>query len=76
MPHWRMSSHGIEQGIKRAQQVAKILYSSHTPDLSAPDVLAAFQGDARLHSVKWADVKGVPVSKLAVKYGLVNARGE
>jgi hypothetical protein len=25
--------------------------------------------------VKWADVKGVPVSKLAVKYGMVKARG-
>ena len=64
-----------EQGLRKAQQLAQILYSSTPSRLSAEEVLEAFEGDPRMHSVKWSEVKGVPVSKLAVTYGLVKARG-
>ena len=39
-------------------------------------MLRAFEGNSRLVRVPWEEIKGVPVTKLAVQYGMVQSRGE
>lgn len=67
--------HGPE-GVRRAQVSAQILYGQEPRKLKSADVLAAMEGDRRFVRVKRRDIKGLPVTKLAVMHGLVNSRNE
>ncbi|KAI9636133.1 tyrosine-tRNA ligase [Dioszegia hungarica] len=67
--------HG-EQAVKKAQTAAVVLYQTNPRLLKADDIISAFEGDPRFHRVTWSDIKGLPVTKLAVQYGLCKARGE
>jgi tyrosyl-tRNA synthetase len=65
-----------EQAVKKAQTAAVVLYQTNPRLLKADDIISAFEGDPRFHRVKWSEIKGLPVTKLAVQYGLCKARGE
>ena len=52
-----------------------MLFYTDPTSLKATDVLDAFVSDPRLRRVKWSEVKDVPVTKLAVLFGLSKSRG-
>lgn len=53
-----------------------VLFQPDLRSLKAAEVLAAFEGDPRLVRIHMRDLEGVPMSKLAVTYGLVESRNE
>jgi tyrosyl-tRNA synthetase len=53
-----------------------VLYTQDQRSLKAAEVLAAFEGNPRLVRVTRRALKGKPVSKLAVEYGLAESRAE
>lgn len=66
-------------GVEQAELIASILFTPDLRSLSAQQILDIIQSpypDPRFVHVKRSEIKGVPVSKLAVTYGLVKARNE
>lgn len=62
--------------VLRSRAVASLLFHTEPRKLKVAEVLAAFEGNDKLKRVLWKDIKGVPISKLCVVYGLVKARSE
>jgi len=56
--------------------MSNVLFTTEPRKLKAADVLAAFEGNPRLVRLHRRELKGKPVSKLAVEYGLVSSRAE
>ncbi|CAD6576571.1 MAG: tyrosyl-tRNA synthetase [Tremellales sp. Tagirdzhanova-0007] len=67
--------HGAE-GVHRAHLARDILFRSAPLELTTSSVLEALDSDPKLKHVKWSEVKGVPVTKLAVVFGLCKSRAE
>jgi len=63
----------VEQGVKQAETMTKLMFGSHYMDLKASDVISSFKGDPRLVISSIEDITGMPVTKLAAKYGLVSS---
>lgn len=53
-----------------------MLFKRDLRHLSAADFADALEGDSRFCRVSHKDITNVPVSKLAVTYGLVSSRAE
>jgi tyrosyl-tRNA synthetase len=53
--------------------MTKLMFGSHCMDLKASDVISSFMGDPRLVISSIEDITGIPVAKLAAKYGLVSS---
>ncbi|EIW71081.1 hypothetical protein TREMEDRAFT_27206 [Tremella mesenterica DSM 1558] len=67
--------HG-EEGVSRAETIARILYHTPLRELKSDQVLQAFRGDPRFHRVDRRNVTTQTMTKLAVLYGLVRSRGQ
>ncbi|RXK39163.1 tyrosine-tRNA ligase [Tremella mesenterica] len=67
--------HG-EEGVSRAETIARILYHTPLRELKSDQVLQAFRGDPRFHRVDRRNVTTQTMTKLAVLYGLVRSRAE
>ncbi|KAJ7703157.1 hypothetical protein B0H17DRAFT_922485 [Mycena rosella] len=60
----------LKSGRAAAEMKTKVLFETELADLSAKDIVAAFEGDPCLHVVDPEELATVSVVKLAVKYGL------
>lgn len=66
-------------GVAQAELLATVLFAPSLRDLKASQVLAILEGgssDPRFRRVHRKELKGKPVTKLAVEYGLTKARSE
>lgn len=70
--------HGVS-GVAQAELLAQVLFAPSLRDLKAAQVLEIIESgasDPRFRRVARAELKGKPVTKLAVEYGLTKARSE
>jgi tyrosyl-tRNA synthetase len=63
----------VEQGVKQAEIMTKLVFGSHYSDLKASDVISAFKSDPRLVITTIENITGMPVTKLASQHGLVSS---
>lgn len=66
-------------GVEQAELLATILFAPSLRELKAQQVLDIIEseaGDPRFRRVHRSELKGKPVTKLAVEYGLTKARSE
>ena len=63
------------EAVRRAHQIQDMLFRKSPRELTTASVLEAFSDEPRLKRVRWSDIKDVPVSKLAVVFGLCKSRG-
>ncbi|KAF7376178.1 Tyrosine--tRNA ligase [Mycena sanguinolenta] len=62
-----------KSGRVNAETMTKIMFETELRDVTAADVLKAFDGDRSVHMVDKEELMTVPVVKLAVKYGLASS---
>ncbi|KAJ7462346.1 hypothetical protein B0H11DRAFT_2285666 [Mycena galericulata] len=63
----------LKSGRTAAETMTKIMFESELADVTAADVLAAFEGERSVHFVHPHELTTFPVIKLAVKYGLASS---
>lgn len=63
------------EGVTRAKAVASVLFRSDVRSIRSAEVVDLVPSDPEhFKRVRWADVKGVTMSKLAVTLGLAKSR--
>lgn len=65
----------VEEAVHQAKVITRVLYESDYAAIKADDILRALAGDARLKFCERSELLGIPVMKLAAKFGLVHSNG-
>ncbi|KAJ7045554.1 hypothetical protein C8F04DRAFT_940484 [Mycena alexandri] len=63
----------LKSGRVNAETMTKIMFESELTNVTAEEVLTAFEGDHCLHTIDPEELFSVPVVKLAAKYGLTSS---
>lgn len=66
----------IAEAVRKALLATEILYHTDPSLLTASTVLDALEGDPRLCQTTWDEIRGVPITKLAVTFGLCRSRSK
>lgn len=66
----------IDDALQQTLGSSQLLYRVPPQQLTAQQVLSQLSHEPFFHRVKWSDIKGVPITKLMVAYGLCKSRAE
>jgi hypothetical protein len=63
----------LDEGVKRAQLITRVLFGTNVTMLNAEEVLGALAGDRRLFIVSADEMYVTTVQRLAVNHGLIKS---
>jgi hypothetical protein len=63
----------LDEGVKRAQLITRVLFGTDVTMLNAEEVLGALAGDRRLFTISADEMYGTTVQRLTVNYGLTKS---
>jgi hypothetical protein len=63
----------LDEGVKRAQLITRVLFGTDVTMLNAEDVLGALAGDRRLFIISADEMYGTTVQRLTVNHGLTKS---
>jgi hypothetical protein len=63
----------LDEGVKRAQLITRVLFGTDVTMLNAEEVLGALAGDPRLFIISADEMYGMTVQKLTVNHGLTKS---
>jgi len=69
-----VSFHHTADAVRKALLATTVLFQTDPSELTSSTVVDALDGDWRLRRVKWNDIDGIPITKLAVTHGLCKSR--
>ena len=65
-----------DDALQRTLGSSQLLYRTPPDQLKSDQVLSHLSHEPFFHRVKWSDIRGVPITKLMVSYGLCKSRAE
>ena len=63
----------LDEGVKRAQLITRVLFGTDVAMLNAEEVLGCLAGDRRLFIISADDMYGTTVQRLSVNHGLTKS---
>lgn len=66
----------LDEGVKRAQLITRVLFGTDVTMLNAEEVLGALTSDRRLFIISADEMYGTTVQRLAVNHGLTKSASE
>lgn len=63
----------LDEGVKRAQLITRVLFGTDVTMLNAEEVLGALAGDRRLFNISADEMYGTTVQRLTVNHGLTKS---
>ena len=63
----------LDEGVKRAQLITRVLFGTDVAMLNAEEVLGALAGDRRLFIISADEMYGTTVQRLTVNHGLTKS---
>jgi hypothetical protein len=66
----------LDDGVKRAQLITRVLFGTDVTMLNAEEVLGALAGDRRLFIISADEMYGTTVQRLTVSHGLIKSASE
>lgn len=63
----------LDEGVKRAQLITRVLFGTDVTMLNAEEVLGALTGDRRLFHISADEMYGTTVQRLTVNYGVAKS---